>query len=61
MDLLEAWPQTEAFKNLPNAYYLTKLRLFCCQPLCGMCAMALVHSRLDRIYFLSTPPKESIG
>lgn len=51
MKMLELWPQSMNFGKLPQAYYLTKLRLFCSCQLCGMCSMALVHSRLERIYF----------
>ena len=31
-------------------YYLTGLRMLVKGELCGMCAMALVHSRLERLY-----------
>ena len=30
-------------------------------PLCGMCAMALVHSRLDRLYFWKIDIEEQNG
>jgi len=51
MRLLEEWPKSEEFKVMQSAYYLTKLKLYCKGQICGMCSMALVHSRLERIYF----------
>ena len=51
MRLLQAWPQSEAFKSIPMAYYLTKLRLYSRVRVCQMCAMALVHSRLAAIFY----------
>ena len=36
---------------MPMAYYLTKLNLLCkLDKLCEMCAMALVHSRLQHLF-----------
>lgn len=51
MRLLQDWPNCQAFASQPDKYYyLTGLKLVARRHMCGMCSMALVHSRLKAIY-----------
>ena len=63
MQIAEKWPETEVYKKAEKEYYyFTGLRMMvCCDGLCGMCAMALVHSRVERVYFCDgLVPEEEI-
>ena len=55
--MLEKWPKTEHFngkKGTPEEYYyLTGMRMILRKQICGMCKMALVHSRLERVYLIA--------
>lgn len=50
MRLLENWPLSKVYAE-EERYYLTNLRMLIRQEICGMCSMALVHSRLFCIYW----------
>lgn len=57
MKMLALWPQCQAFQANPEEwYFLTGVSLFTKNNnLCGMCCMALVHSRLSRLYLQQEP------